>query len=138
MDETAAQLEQEANAALASAPADPQLNGTDPGASVGPTAEDAERAYKMLGDAVLAGAFRSAAPAWEVQPGEIDRLGTALAKACAVWWPGGIPEKIAVILVVASVGYEIVEARRDPQTGQLRPRFHEIKKAEAPAVAATH
>jgi hypothetical protein len=58
-----------------------------------------------------------------------------------LWFPDQIiPPKYMALLVIAGVSMEIVQKRRDPATGELRPRHHAKPKpvAETPAPAAAN
>jgi hypothetical protein len=124
----ATMLQAEADAAIAAAPVD--LTGAAP-APAGPDAAQMEAGYAMLAGGVLDMTFEMTCPAWEITDDEKNNFAAALGKACALWFPGDIPEKWVALIVVAGVGGKIVAARRDPVTGGLRPRF----RPPAPAAA---
>lgn len=124
-------LQAEADAAIAAAPVD--LNGTAP-APAGPDQAAMEAGYAMLAGGVLDMSFEMTCPAWEVTDDEKDKLAAALGKACAIWFPGDIPEKWIALIVVAGVGGKIVAARRDSVTGGLRPRFRPAPPPETAQV----
>ena len=97
----------------ASAPVDPSQ----------PSPEQVKAGYKLVCDALVSRGFDVMAPAWNVTPVETGRIGDATADALLLWFPDQIiPPKYLALLVVAGVTMEVIDARRDPQTGQLRPR----------------
>lgn len=122
------QLMAEADAAILMAPEDLMAPGGVP-APAGPDLAAMEAGYAMLAGGVLDMTFEMVAPAWEVKDDEKDKLAEALGKACALWFPGDIPEKWIALIVVAGVGGKIIAARRDPITGQLKPRFRPVQEA---------
>ncbi len=135
--ENIAQLEAEANAALAGAPVDPVLNTDAAPAAAGPSQADMEAGYAMLAGAALDMTCEMAVPAWEVTDDEKGKLAAALGKACALWFPGEIPEKYVALLVLAGSVGQIVAARRDPSTGRLKPRYRTITIEQAPAAQSS-
>jgi hypothetical protein len=122
----------EADAAIAAAPVD--LTGAPP-APAGPDQADMAAGYAQLAGAALGMSFELACPAWEITNVEKDQFADALGKACALWFPGDIPEKWIALIIVAGVGGRIVAARRDPTTGGLRPRFKQPIPQPAAAAA---
>lgn len=75
----------------------------------------------------------AAVPAWAVTLPEKTKLADACAEALLLWFPDQIiPPKYLAVLMIANVGYEIVQARRDPATGKLKP----TRVIEKPAPAA--
>lgn len=134
----AAALQLEADAAIAAAPVD--LTGTAP-AAAGPSSDDMAAGYALLAGAALGTACELTCPAWEITDDEKNDFSAALGKACALWFPGDIPEKWVALIIVAGVGSKIVAARRDPATGGLKPRFKQQRprtvaeqpKSNAPA-----
>jgi hypothetical protein len=124
-----AALQLELDAAIAAAPVD--LTGAPP-AAAGPDPADMEAGYAELAGAALGMTFELTCPAWEITDDEKDKFAVALGKACALWFPGDIPEKWIALIIVAGVGGRIVAARRDPLTGGFKPRF---KPAARPAPA---
>lgn len=126
----AAALQLEADAAIAAAPVD--LTGAAP-AVAGPSPDDMAAGYSMLAGAALGTVCELTCPAWNITDEEKDSFSAALGKACALWFPGDIPEKWVALIVVAGVGSKIVAARRDPATGGLKPRFNKPRTvAEQP------
>lgn len=125
----AAALQLEADAAIKAAPVD--LTATPP-AAAGPSTDDIAAGYSMLAGAALGTLCEAACPAWEITDEEKNDFAGALGKACALWFPGEIPEKWVALIVVAGVGSKIVTARRDPATGGLLPRFRKPRTIEQP------
>jgi hypothetical protein len=123
-------LHLEADAALAAAPVD--LTGAAPAAATGPSPDDMAAGYSMLAGATLGTVCEMACPAWEITDDEKNDFAAALGKACALWFPGDIPEKWVALIVVAGVGSKIVAARRDPRTGGLKPRFRTVTIKQPP------
>jgi hypothetical protein len=128
-----AALQAEADAALAAAPID---TGPAP-VPAGPSTDDMAAGYAMLAGATLGTLTEMACPAWQITDDEKNKFADALGKACALWFPGEIPEKWVALIVVAGVGAQIVAQRRDPRTGGLKPRFYArtIEQPKAPAPA---
>jgi hypothetical protein len=133
--DTPAVLEAEAAAAIATAPVEPAAPGMP--VETGPTPADIEAGYRLIGDAILGATFNTVCPAWQVTEQEKGKLAGALAHAAQLWFPEAIPEKWVALIVVAGVGFEIIGARRDPNTGLLAPRFN-VKPAPPAAPAETH
>lgn len=137
-----ASLAAEADALAAEFQAPPvAAEPVQPGTDVAPSQaspEEVEQGYKLITYAVIERGAAVLAPAWNVTADENDRLSTSIARALVLWFPDQpIPPKYLALLVIAGTAAEIVNARKDPATGQLRPRFHEQRKTEArPASAA--
>ncbi len=95
--------------------------------------------YRMLAFALADRASSVLLPAWEIQPEENGTFADACAEALVLWFPDQlIPPKYMALLVLAGVSLEIVEKRRDPVTGKLRPTRHAAKpKADDTAPAAS-
>jgi hypothetical protein len=129
----AAALQLEADAAIAAAPVD--LTGAPPAAAA-PSSDDMAAGYSMLAGAALGTVCEMACPAWEISNEEKNDFAAALGKACALWFPGDIPEKWVALIVVAGVGSKIVAARRDPATGGLKPRFRTVTVKQTPKPTA--
>lgn len=125
----AAALQLEADSAIAAAPVD--LSGAPP-AAAGPSTDDMAAGYSMLAGAALGTVCEMTCPAWEITDDEKNNFAAALGKACALWFPGDIPEKWIALIVVAGVGSKIVAARRDPATGGFMPRFRKPRTIEQP------
>ncbi len=109
-----------------------------------PSPEQQLAGYRTLSLAVIARGADALVPAWNVTDQEKTSLADACAQALLLWFPDQlIPPKYMALLVVAGVTLEIVDARRDPKTGALRPRVYEPPKqpaavvAPAPAAAAS-
>jgi hypothetical protein len=103
-------------------------------APVGPTPEQMREGYKTLSFAIVDRTAGVLCPAWNVTAEEKGSLAGAIADALLLWFPDQlIPPKYMALLVVAGVSLEIVDKRRDPITGELKPRVHAPKK---PTVAA--
>jgi hypothetical protein len=127
-----AELQAEADAALAAAPIDTAAAPVP----AGPSTDDMAAGYAMLAGATLGTLTELTCPAWEITDDEKTKFADALGKACALWFPGEIPEKWVALIIVAGVGSQIVAARRDPRTGGLKPRFRP-KPIERAAPVAT-
>ncbi len=129
-----AQLEAEAAAAMATAPVEPEIPAAPGMPAAGPSPADIEAGYRLIGDQILKAGADAICPAWSIEPQERGELAEALAHACALWFPLEIPEKWVALIVLAGVGFRVVERRRDPNTGKLRPmRFARAAPADAPA-----
>lgn len=135
-DDSRAALEREASAAIATAPA-PEI--PEPGAGiapaeVGPSEEEILAGYALVCGQVVGACTSAIVPAWEVTAAENGKLSGAMARALLLWFPDQIiPPKYLSLLVVAGVGFEIINARRDPQTGRLRPARLEPPRGETVA-----
>lgn len=130
-----AALQAEADAAIAAAPIDQAAPGAP--ASTGPTTDDMAAGYAQLAGAALGMITDAACPAWEINDDEKNKFADALGRACALWFPGEIPEKWVALIVVAGVGGQIVTKRRDPATGGFLPRFRKpVTVDQARPVAA--
>jgi hypothetical protein len=89
----------------------------------GPSPEEVKAGYKMIGVAVVNRAGAALAPNWHITPQETNNVAEAIAGAAMMWFPDApIPPKYLALLVVLESVYAIVEARRDPSTGGLKPR----------------
>ncbi len=131
VNDTAA-LQLEADAAIAAAPVDAGA----PPAAAGPSIDDMAAGYAQLAGAALGMLTDAACPAWEITKDEKTEFADALGKACALWFPGEIPEKWVALIVVAGVGGRIVAGRRDPATGGMLPRFRKPVTIEQPQATA--
>jgi hypothetical protein len=110
-------------------PAVPTAPGEQP-----PSEADVLAGYRMISFAVADRGFEIIAPAWAVTTEEKTRLADAMAQALVLWFPDQpIPPKYLALLVLAGVGLEIVAARKDPVTGQLKPRTHAKPEPKASA-----
>lgn len=128
-----AALQMEADAALASAPVEPVIDPvTGAPAPTGPSIDDMAAGYSALAGAALGMLTDAACPAWEITKDEKTEFADALGKACALWFPGEIPEKWVALIVVAGAGAQIVAKRRDPATGGFKPRFRRPATIEQP------
>lgn len=81
----------------------------------------AQRAQPMVAK-LLAGITAVAVPNWTITEAQNDELSRSVSFALALWFPHEIPPKYAALLMVGVSCYGIVQANRDPQTGQLKPR----------------
>jgi len=132
IDETA--LAAEADAIAADAPQDMSI--PQPELAAGPNPAELEQGYKMIAFAVMDRTAAIAAPNWNITPQEKDKVSTAVAQALVLWFPDQpIPPKYLALLIVAGCVFEVVEARRDPQTGKLKPRHVKPAKQETAAAA---
>lgn len=130
-----AQLQAEADAAIAAAP--PPADPTAAPAGTGPSPDDVAAGYAYLANASLGMLADAVCPAWEIQDDEKSKFADALGKACQLWFPDGIPEKWVALIVVAGVGGQIIAKRRDPATGGLLPRFRKpVTVEQRPAATA--
>lgn len=147
--DTPSSLEAEARAAVAGAPVDPDLSGTAPaGLPVGPaqpSPEEVLAGYTLIAGELVDGAALAVFPNWQVTPAESGKFAGAMARAFLLWFPDQIiPPKYLALVTLAGVGFEIVQARRDPETGKLRPARLPKKdaggdtKPQAAAAAAAH
>lgn len=145
VDVNTAELDAEADRILANAPADlAQPPALDPAASPAiageaiarePTLEEIQAAavgYEGGAFLIISKASDVLLPAWEITPDERKQLSSSVAFALAAWFPDHqLPPKYVALLAVAGSLYSIVESRRDPDTGKLKPR-----RNEKPATAA--
>jgi hypothetical protein len=143
-----AALEAEAAAAVSSADASmahvAQVAGDDamamagvPGAQAA-TQEEILAGYVLVCDVVVGQGCDALVPAWNVTPAERGKLSGAIAKALLLWFPDQIiPPKYMALLAVAGVTFEIINARRDPQTGKLKPARVLPAQASKPAPGST-
>jgi hypothetical protein len=128
VENSAQDLEREALAAVASAPiaetivTDQVGNGLAAPGVAGPTEAEVLAGYEMVCTELIDQGCTAVVPAWQVTPHEVGRLSTACSKALLLWFPDMIiPPKYMALLVIAGVGFEIANARRDPNPGRLRP-----------------
>lgn len=149
VDVNAPELEAEVDRILATAPADlAQAPAIDPAASPAiagdqvarePTLEEIQAAaagYEGGAFLIVRKAFDVAAPAWQVSGDECKGISSAVAFAMAAWFPNHqLPPKYVALLGVAGALYAVVDARRDPDTGKLKPRRNE-KSATDPGQAS--
>jgi hypothetical protein len=78
------------------------------------------------------------APAWGISHEERKGVASSISMAMAAWFPNAqLPPKWMVLLNVAGSMYSLVESRRDPETGKLKPRRHETKDDSAGASPST-
>lgn len=100
--------------------------------------EQAQREYEPVVGMVLGTVAATQFPAWRITDDERKQLTAAASAALAHWWPdGNIPPKYLSLVMVVYVGYTIVEARRDPATGELAPRrIDTAPRSAAPGRAA--
>lgn len=99
-----------------------------------PTDAEVLQGYQLITDALVDRGADAIAPAWQITSEEKAAFSGACAKALLLWFPDQIiPPKYMALLVVAGVGFEIVGKRRDPKTGELKPRHY--AKPAAPAAA---
>lgn len=124
---TAQDLEREALAAVASAPiaetvTDQVGDGIAPPAAAGPSEAEVLAGYEMVCTELISSGADALLPAWRITPPEVSKLSTACSKALMLWFPDMIiPPKYMALLVVAGVGFEIAQARKDPSTGRYHP-----------------
>lgn len=77
-------------------------------------------------------------PAWEISSDERKALSGSMSLALAAWFPDHqLPPKYMALLAVAGSMYAIVDARRDPTTGKLKPRRNEKPDSAAAGSSAT-
>lgn len=109
---------------------------SDPAAVGLRSIEQAQREYEPVVGMVLGTVAATQFPAWRITDDERKQLTAAASAALAHWWPdGNIPPKYLSLVMVVYVGYTIVEARRDPATGELAPRRVDVvRRPAAPAV----
>ena len=137
--ETPASLEAEARAAIAGAPLD--LSGAEATGPTGPSPapsqprpEEIEAGYTMICGEVIDLAAGALVPAWRITPAESGKLSGACARALMLWFPDMIiPPKYLALVVIAGVGFEIAQARKDPATGRYLP----ARLPEKPAAGDT-
>ena len=122
-------LEREALHIAAAAPApelgpesDPGSTGPLPAPVTGPSEEEVLAGYQLVCTELIDSGCAAMLPAWQVTPREVSKLGTACAKALMLWFPDMIiPPKYLALLTIVGVGFEIAQARKDPDTGRYRP-----------------
>lgn len=125
------------------------LGGIGPEPAPGPSAEDqaraqaeaqlqaeyeqAERAamsYLPGCAAAVAGVSAVIMPNWQLSSAEQDQLAKACATALGWWFPNlAIHPRWMALVGIGGVMYGIAGARRDPQTGKIRP----MRKKPEPA-----
>lgn len=94
-----------------------------PPPDLGPSVEAIAAGMEPGAGMVIGAVADGVLPNWRLTADEKKQLTHAAALALAHWFPdASIPPKYLSLVVVAYVGYQIVEARRDPQTGELAPR----------------
>lgn len=128
MENSAQDLEREALAAVASAPiaetivTDQVGNGVAAPGVAGPSEAEVLAGYEMVCTQLIDSGCNAIIPAWQVTPPEVSKLSTACSKALMLWFPDMIiPPKYMALLVIAGVGFDIAQARKDPNTGRYRP-----------------
>lgn len=127
-------LEAEALAAVADAPPPPAEPGQELVEQQPASQEQIQQGYEVLFTGMVGWSAQSFAPNWALTPAEVDGMSKALTGACMLWFPDQpIPAKYLSLLTVAAAAAQIVAARRDPETGQLKPL--RAKPAEATASA---
>jgi hypothetical protein len=88
------------------------------------SAESVEEAYGILSRMVVSQGAAVVIPNWKITPAETDDMAAAIVQALMIWFPDGmIPPKYMAVLAIAGVGARIAIARRDPNTGELPPRY---------------
>lgn len=104
----------------------------------GATEEEILAGYVLVCDVVVGQGCDALVPNWNVTPAERGKLSGAIAKALLLWFPDQIiPPKYMALLAIAGVTFEIVNARRDPVTGKLKPaRVLPAQTAKPAATAA--
>jgi hypothetical protein len=104
----------------------PELAGDE--APREPTLEEIQAAaagYEFGSFLIVSKAADVLVPAWGVTSDERKALSSSLSLALAAWFPDQqLPPKYMALLAVAGSMYAIVDARRDPDTGKLKPRRH--------------
>jgi hypothetical protein len=137
-----AALTAEADAIANSMPPPPLEAGAEVVVQQGPPAADVIAGYKMIAGAVVSRGFDTLAPAWQVTQKETDNIADATAQALFLWFPDQIvPPKYMALLVLAGSFFEVIDSRRDPATGNLKPRFYakpttNNASASSPSVAS--
>lgn len=139
-------LELEADAVALEHPAPPVVDASTPGAQPVEQAfspEQTLQGYKLLTSAITDRVADTFMPRWQISPSERGSFADACANALLLWFPDQIlPPKYMALLVVAGVGLEIAQKRRDPRTGEFMPMQHAkpekrpIEPAAAPAAEA--
>lgn len=115
-------LSSEALAAVADVPdvAVPGAPEVAPESAASP--EEIRQGYEVLFTGMVGWSSQTFAPNWAVTPDETSALSQALAGACMLWFPDQpIPPKYLSLLTVAAAAAQIVAARRDPETGLMKP-----------------
>jgi hypothetical protein len=103
----------------------------------GPSPAEVEEGYKLISYAVVERGAEIFAPAWGITHDENSRVSTGIARALVLWFPDQpIPPKYLALLVIAGTVAEIVNARKDPTTGKLKPRFHAKQSKDSAAGSA--
>lgn len=141
VDESAAQLEADAHAALAGAPLEieaPAPDGAPGTPGPGPSEEEVLAGYTLICTEVVDLGAGALVPAWKVTPAESGKMAGAIARALLLWFPDMIiPPKYLALLSIAGVAFEIAQARRDA-TGRYLPARLPEKPAGEGAPAASH
>jgi hypothetical protein len=133
--ETPTALEAEAIAAINGAPIDAELTAPATGAP-GPTEDEILAGYQLVTTQLVEAGAASILPAWQVTSAESSKMGGAMARALLLWFPDQIiPPKYMALLAIAGVGFEIAQARRDPETGRYRPARLPPPPEKQPAAA---
>lgn len=83
----------------------------------------AARAQPLV-EKMLKGIAGMTVPNWDISDQQHKELSQSVSFALALWFPHEIPPKYAALLMVGMSCYGIVQANRDPQTGNLRPRVN--------------
>jgi len=134
-----------AEAAALELPADLGAAGAPGGAedaaapAAAPSVETIAAEFEPGVGMVIASVADGVLPNWRLTLDEKKQLAHAAALALAHWFPDAtIPPKYLSLVVVAYVGYQIVEARRDPATGELAPRkIIRTKRPGSPPAASS-
>lgn len=99
-------------------------------------AEALAASYEAAAFVLFDQAASIAAPNWNVTREEKRQLAHSTAVALAHWFPNQqLPPKYAALLTLAGTAYGIAEARRDPDTGRIRP-LRAPRQASAPLAAS--
>lgn len=130
-------LEAEADAIAAQfRPDDPAAAGADPQTQA-LAAETVQQAYDILGNMVVSQGAAVFIPNWHITPAETKDMSDAIVAALMLWFPDGlIPPKYMAVLAIAGVGARIAVARRNPETGELPPRYAPPPRKAQPTAAA--
>lgn len=101
-------------------------------------AETVQQAYDILSAAVVSQSAAVFIPNWRITPAETKDMSDAIVQALLLWFPDGmIPPKYMAVLAIAGVAARIAAVRKDPDTGELPPRYAPPPKRPAPAAAAS-
>ena len=141
-----AALDEEAARILGELPPELASSGTDDAPSEAPPAGDdltleqlqaIATGYEPGAFLLVSQAANIIVPAWELSAEERRALSGSVAVAMAAWFPDQkLPPKYAALLGLAGTLYGIVEARRDPTTGKLKPRRVIVDASTAAAAAS--